>query len=172
MKEVAILLLLAFALLLNGCGTSQTHTQQAAGGVWEAQMLGGDGADSGFSFSTQFVVEGNGALDFSSFQFLTTGGCFPVTPDNTNGGSVGGSMILTVNTTNYTVTGPFSLTVTANGNTLTLSGPVSGTENGTNGNQLSGGAVNNGSWTLTGSCVPSGATTVTGSFNMTQSGTT
>ncbi len=165
MKEVAILLLLTLALLLNGCGSNRTDTQQAAGGVWQAQMLGGDGSASGFSFSTQFVVEANGALDFSSFQFLTSGNCFPV-----NGGTVGGSMILTVNTTNYQVTGPLSLAVTANGNTLTLSGNVTGTENGTNGTQLTGGSVT-GTWTLSGSCVSSG-TTPTGSFTMTQSATT
>ena len=164
MKEVAILLLLA--LLLNGCGTNQTNTQQAAGGVWESQMLGWDGSASGFSFSTQFVVEGNGALDFSSFQFLTSGGCFPV-----NGGTVGGAMDLTVNQTNYEVTGSFNLTVTANGNTLTLtSDDVTGTENGLNGTQLTGGSVT-GTWTLSGSCVTNG-TAPSGSFVMNQSTTT
>ena len=48
MKEVAILLLLTLGLLLNGCGSNQTDTQQAAGGVWQSQMLGGDGSASGF----------------------------------------------------------------------------------------------------------------------------
>lgn len=166
MKEVAILLLLLLAPMLNGCGSNQTNTQQAAGGVWQAQMLGGDGSASGFSFSTQFVVESNGALNFSSFQFLTAGGCFPG-----NGGTVGGAMILTVNTTNYQVTGTFNLTVTANGNTLTLtSDDVTGTENGLNGTQLTGGSVT-GTWTLSGNCAPSGSTP-TGSFTMTQSSTT
>jgi hypothetical protein len=170
MKEVAITVLLALALFLNGCGSDRTDTQQAAGGVWEASMLGGDAPATGFSFSTEFVVEANGALDFSSFQFINSGACFPVDPNSSSGGAVGGSMILTVNTTDYSVTGPLVLTVIANGNTLTLNGNVTGTENGTNGTQLTGGSVT-GTWTLSGSCAPSGSAPQ-GSFTMTQAPTT
>jgi hypothetical protein len=161
MREVAILLLAA--MMLNGCGTNTTATQAAAGGTWQAVVLGGDGGASGFSFITQFTVGGNGSLSVSYFQFLnsTTASCFPVT-----GGTEGGSMILTENQTNFTVTGPLSFTVQSGGNTLTLTGNVTGTENGLNGTTISG-AMATGSWTLTGGtgCSdPAG-----GSFTMTQS---
>ena len=70
MKEVAILLLVT--LMINGCGTTTTATQTAASGLWYADMLGGVGPASGFSFNTQFTVSGGGgALSISSFQFLT-----------------------------------------------------------------------------------------------------
>ena len=103
MKEVAILLLVALAL--NGCGSSNTTaTQTAAGGTWQAQTFGGIGPDSGFSFITQFTLGSNGTLSISYFQFLNSNSaqCFPV-----SGGTQAGSMILTENTTNFTVTGPF-----------------------------------------------------------------
>jgi len=61
MKEVAVLLLAA--LILNGCSTSSTTSvQTAAGGTWQAEMLGGQGTASGFSFITQFTVGSNGTL--------------------------------------------------------------------------------------------------------------
>ncbi len=160
MKEVAILLL--FALLLSGCGNTSTATQTAAGGLWSATMLGGVGTASGFSFTTQFTVSGGGgALSVSSFEFLTgnMGGCFPVT-----GGTVSGSMMLTENTTNFQVTGPFTFTVQSGSNSLTLNGTVTGTENGLNGTTLSGGVIT-GTWTLTGTAPCDG---VAGSFTMNQ----
>ena len=58
MKEVAILLVVT--LLLNGCGTTTTATQTAASGLWYADLLGGAGPASGFSFNTQFTVSGGG----------------------------------------------------------------------------------------------------------------
>jgi hypothetical protein len=162
MKEVAILLLAA--LLLNGCGgNNTTATQTAAGGTWEAQMLGGSGPDSGFSFITQFTIGGGGTLSISTFQFInqSSAQCFPV-----SGGSQAGTMSLTENTTNFTVTGTFSFTVQSAGNTLTLNGNVTGTENGLNGTTLSGGLVT-GTWTLTGG---TGCNDTTGgSFTMKQS---
>ena len=164
MKEVAILLLVA--LMLNGCGSSNTTpTQTAAGGTWQSQMLGGEGSASGFSFITQFAVGAGGALSVSYFQFLnqSEAQCFPI-----NGGTVAGSMVLTENTTNFTVTGPFSFTVQSAGNTLTLTGTVTGTENGLNGTTLSGGSIT-GTWTLAGGSGCSDATG--GSFTMTQSAT-
>jgi hypothetical protein len=162
MKEVAILLLVA--LMLNGCNSSTATVQTAAGGIWQAQMLGGNGPASGFSFISQFTVNGDGSLSISSFQFLTSNSaqCFPVT-----GGTETGSMILTENTTNFTVTGTFKFTVQSGGNTLTLNGTVTGTENGLNGTTLSGGSIT-GTWTLTGGA---GCSVTTGntSFTMTQS---
>ncbi len=162
MKEVAILLLVAF--MLNGCGSNTTPTQTAAGGVWQAVVLGGEGADSGYSFITQFTLSGN-TLSFLYFQFLNQSTvnppCFPL-----NGGTIAGTMTLTENQTNFTVTGPVSLTVQSGGNTLTFTGNVTGTENGLNGTTLSG-ATATGNWTLTGG---SGCNDPTGgSFTMTQS---
>jgi len=157
MKDVAILLLLA--LVLNGCGSGTTTAQTAAGGLWKAELLGGSGTASGFSFNAQFTVNGDGSLSISSFQFLTANPaqCFPI-----SGGTVTGSMTLTENTTNFTVTGTFKFTVQSGNNTLTLNGTVTGTESG---NTLSGGSIT-GNWTLAGG---SGCSdTNGGSFTMTQ----
>jgi hypothetical protein len=165
MKEVAILLLVAVAL--TGCGSNSTDVQQAAGGTWQAQMLGGEGPASGLSFVTQFTIAGDGTMNFSSFQFLSSGTCFPAPPTGETP-SPAGTMVLTVNQTTFQVTGTLSMTVQANGNTLTLTGPsVTGTENGLNGTTLSGGMVT-GSWTLTGSadCTDTSGDT---NFTMTQS---
>ncbi|HWY19947.1 MAG TPA: hypothetical protein VNX26_01940 [Candidatus Acidoferrum sp.] len=159
MKEVAILLLIT--LTLNGCGSSSSSTtaQTAAGGTWGAVLSGGIGPDSGFSFTTQFTVGSGGTLSISYFQFLNSNStqCFPVA-----GGTQAGSMVLTTNTSNSTVTGTFSFTEQSGGNTLTLTGTVTGTETGTT---LSGGSVT-GSWTLSGGTGCSDATG--GSFTMTQ----
>jgi hypothetical protein len=158
MKEVAILLVVA--LLLNGCSTTKTGTQTAASGLWYADMLGGAGPASGFSFNTQFTVSGaGGALSISSFQFLTAGACFPP-----NGETPTGQMLLTENTTTFQVTGTFTFTVQSGANTLTMDGTVTGTENGVNGTTLAG-AVATGTWMLTGTAPCDG---VTGSFTMTQ----
>jgi hypothetical protein len=163
MKRVAVLLVLAFALLLNGC-SSQTDPQSSATGVWQADLLGGEGTATGFSFIVQFSVEGNNALSFSNFQFLNnvSGGCFPVLP---TGSTLDGTLNITANSADQ-VSGTFSMTVAANGNTLTLtSTTVSGTEN-TNDTALTGGSIT-GTWTLTGS--GSGCPSTSGTFTMTQS---
>jgi hypothetical protein len=154
MKEVAVLLLVA--LMLNGCGTSTTTTQTAASGVWSADLTGGVGQASAFSFTTQFTVSGNGSLSITAFQFLTSGTCFPIT-----GGTQSGSMVLTTNTTTNGVTGPFTYTVQSGGNTLTLNGTVTGTAATTT---LTGGLIT-GTWAVTGAtgCNVSGQ-----SFTMTQ----
>jgi hypothetical protein len=154
MKEVAVILLVA--LMLNGCGSSSTTSQIAASGVWSADLTGGIGQASGFSFTTQFTVSGNGSLNIGYFQFLTNGTCFPIT-----GGTQTGSMVLTTNTTTNGVTGPFVYTVQSGGNTLTLNGTVTGTASTTT---LTGGSIT-GTWALTGGtgCNVSGQ-----SFTMTQ----
>jgi hypothetical protein len=163
MKVVAILLL--GTLLLNGCGNNTTPVQEAAGGIWEAQLLGGTGGESGFSFITQFTVNGDASLSVSSFQFLTdnAAGCFGVAGETPTG-----SMPLIVNTSTDAVTGTLTFEVQSGGSTpstLTLSGTVTGTENGVNGTTLSGTSIT-GTWTLTG-C--SSSSTTNGSFTMTQS---
>jgi hypothetical protein len=156
MKDVGILLLVA--LLLNGCGSSSTSVQTASGGTWEAQLSGGDGTASGFSFITQFTVGGNGALSVSSFQFLTAGTCFPVT-----GGTQSGTLIATLNSANQ-VTGTFSFTETSGGNTLALtSTSVTGTLSGTT---LTGGSIT-GTWALQGG--GTGCNNAGGTFTMKQS---
>ncbi len=165
MKRLAILLILT--AMIGGCGNNSSDVQTAAGGVWQAQLLGGDNTP-GFSFITQFSVVGSGGtLTFTSFQFLTQGPCFPV-----NGETPSGTMALTVNTSNDQVTGPFTFSVAANGNTLALNGTVTGTENGIYGTTLSNATVT-GTWTLTGGG-SAGCTSTDGSFTMTQavSGTT
>ena len=163
MREVAILLVAT--LLINGCGTSSTATQAAAGGTWSAQLLGGEGPASGFSFVTSFTVGGSGGgLTLSSFQFDTAGACLPV-----NGDTVGGTMVLVENQTTFQVTGTVAFTVQSGSNTLTLNGNVTGTENGIFGNGTSlSNAVATGTWAFTGSGTPAGCNDASGSFTMTQ----
>lgn len=159
MKEVAVLLLLA--LMLNGCSSSNLpNPQTAAGGVWQSEMLGGDGTASGLSFIAQFTVSNNGAMNITSFQFLTQidGGCFPVA----NGSRPTGTLKVTPNAA-YEVSGTFSFEVVSGPNTLTLtSTDVTGTLNGTNDTLVDGVII--GTWTLKGDT----GCNSTGTFTMTQ----
>jgi hypothetical protein len=160
-KEVAILLVAA--LLLNGCGNS-TSTVTTPADIWSADVLGGVGPASGFSFSTDFTLNSDGSLTFSSFQFYTAGACFPV-----NGEAVTGSIMnLEVNQNTYAVTGTLTFTVQSGSNTLTLTGPLTGTGGPSGSDVLTGGSVT-GTWTFTGSGAPAGCNNVNGSFTMTQS---
>ncbi len=158
MKEVAILVLAT--LILNGCSTNNTvntqTAQAASGGIWSAELLDGSADASGFSFITQFTVNGDGTLAITYFQLLTAGTCFP-----TSGGTQTGSMVLTINGSTDAVTGTFSYTVQAQGNTLTLAGQVTGTSSGTT---LTGGSIT-GPWNVTGG---TGCTGAGGTFTMTQ----
>ncbi len=163
MKEVAVLLLVT--LLLNGCGSSSTNTASTTPGItWQSQMDGGMGANSGYSFITQFTLNSDGTLNITYFQFLNTNSaqCFPA-----SGGSQTGQMTLTQNTTTLAVTGTMVYTVQSGGNTLTLNGSsVTGTLTALNGTTLTGGMVT-GTWSLTGG---TGCNDTTGgSFTMTQS---
>jgi hypothetical protein len=165
MKEVAILLLLAL-LLLNGCGSSSTTAQAAEGGIWGAEMLGGNGPSSGFSFNTAFTVNSNGTLSITSFQLLNTGTCFgSITPK-----PAGTLTDLVYNSADELTSGSFSFTMTSvAGDVVTLtSTAVTGVVD-TNNNTLSGGSIV-GNWTLTpasgsSKCVPVSSQT---SFTMTQ----
>ena len=140
MKEVAVLMLVA--LMLNGCSSSSTPTtQKAASGIWSADLQGGTGDASGFSFTTQFTVNGNGSLNITYFQFLTAGTCFPV-----SGGTQTGSMVLSTSTSTNAVSGNFAYSVQSGNDTLTLNGTVTGTASGTT---LSGGSIT-GTWSVTG----------------------
>jgi hypothetical protein len=161
MKEVALLLLLA--LMLNGCGGSNLITtqtaQSAAAGIWSAQIFGGSGEASGFSFNTEFTVNSSGTLSITYFQFLTTGTCFPV-----DGGTENGSMDLIINSSTSAVTGTFTYTVQSSSNKLTLNGQVTGTANGT-ATSLSDGSIT-GTWTVAGG---TGCNATGGTFTMCQS---
>jgi hypothetical protein len=159
MKEVAILLLVGI-LLTTGCSSSTPSVQTASGGVWQSEMLGGEGTASGFSFVTQFTVASGGAISVSSFQFLTQidNGCFPVTVTSTPSGTLNA----TYNSADQVVPPfSFSFVVTSGGNTLTLTGTsMTGTLNTTN-NTLSNGVIL-GTWAVAGQC------NTTGTFTMTQ----
>jgi outer membrane biogenesis lipoprotein LolB len=167
MKEVAILLLVA--LLLNGCGTNQA-VRQAPGAIWQAQLIGGVGPSSGFSFQTQFTVNSDGTLTIANFQFLNNGSCFPFKEYIPTGAFTDLNIIQST----LAVTGNFSFTVQSGGNTLTLTGPMTGTvsETGETGNNTFTftSATITGDWTLTGS--GTGACgDASGSFTMTFSST-
>ncbi|MGC1374047.1 MAG: hypothetical protein WA824_18070 [Candidatus Sulfotelmatobacter sp.] len=144
MKQVALLLLVAFSL--SGCSnpTVTQQAQSAAAGIWSAEIEGGDGSASGFSFTTEFTINGGGGLNITYFQFLNTTNCFPVDGQNESG-----TMVLnSVNPSTGQTVGTFTYKVQASGNTLTLKGNVAGTEvNGVP--PLSAGTIS-GTWTLTG----------------------
>ena len=124
MKEVAILLL--FALMLNGCGTTNT-VQTASGTVWQAKMLGGDGTSSGFSFNTQISFGGNGALGLANFELLNVDSCFGTTTPAAAGSLTG----LVFNSADQITGGTFTFTITSPaGDVVTLtSTAITGTVN-------------------------------------------
>jgi|SRR5580698_352397 hypothetical protein len=169
MKQGVILLLL-MTLLLGGCGSTPNSVQTGAGGIWLAELTGGSGEASGFSFITQFTLNGDGTLNIDSFQFLTydannSANCF----SSINGPNVSGELPLTVQS-NDAVTGTITYTVVSSGNTLTLSGNVVGTASqsgsGTNVTYTLTSATITGNWSLKGS---GGCNATGGSFSMTQS---
>ncbi|MFZ0297021.1 MAG: hypothetical protein WAM13_01600 [Candidatus Sulfotelmatobacter sp.] len=170
MKHVAILVLLMMTLMLGGCGSTPTSVQTGAGGIWLAELTGGTGEASGFSFITDFTLNGNSTLNITSFQFLNynpnnSANCF----SSINGPNVSGSIPLTVQS-NDTVTGTITYEVQSSGNTLTLTGNVTGTASqngtGTNVTYTLTSATISGNWSLKGS---PGCNATGGSFIMTQS---
>ncbi len=163
MKQVALLLLLAFSFTACSNPTPTQQAQSAAAGIWSAEIQGGAGEASGFSFTTEFTLNANGSLVINYFQFLTTSSCFPV-----DGGQESGSLVLSaVNPSTGQVSGPFKYIVQASGNTLTLTGNVTGTE--VDGQPpLSEGSIT-GNWTLKGTGVCNNSN---GTFTMIQSSST
>jgi hypothetical protein len=163
MKEVAVLLLMA--LLLNGCGSSTPTLQSTTGGIFQAAMYGGVGEASGFSFITQFTLNGDNSLNPSFFQFDTENPCFAL-----NGPMVTGSIANYVVNTDDTVTGTLMFTVTSGGNILKLTGSLTGTATvtgtGSSTSTTLTSASVSGTWSLTGS---SGCNATGGSFSMTES---
>lgn len=163
MKEVSLLLLLA--LLLNGCSSSSstTGTTQTPGDNWQAQMSGGVATSSGFSFTTEFTIGGNGALSISNFQFLNQeqDTCF-----GTASVSESGNLNVTFNSADQ-VSGTFAFTITTSaGDTLALSSSdITGTES--SATALTGATVT-GDWTLT-PVSGSNCVATSGQFTMKQS---
>ncbi|MGA7399807.1 MAG: hypothetical protein WBW38_07295 [Candidatus Sulfotelmatobacter sp.] len=169
MKQVAILLALLLAVMINGCGNSKA-VEAPSGSVWQAVMSGGTGTSSGFSFNTQFTVSSGGVLNPSAgtFEFLNVDTCYGNLPSNAI--TPAGTLTTTYNSADQ-VSGSLSLTITSPaGDVITLtSTSVTGTVNPNNNYVLSGTSII-GNWAL----VPgSGSTCVTtsGSFTMTQTGT-
>jgi hypothetical protein len=123
------------------------------------------GTDSGFSFITQFTINGNGGLTITNFQFLNNQACFPYVNGSNNADPAGSLANLTYNAGNQIVSGNLSFTITESGNTLTL---TSTSVNGTlNGSSLTGGLIQ-GNWSLQAGS-SSGCGNSTGIFTMTQS---
>jgi hypothetical protein len=114
-------------------------------GGWNATLTD-TGNSTAFTFGMSLLVNGDGTLNVSHFNFTTTSPCFVAEESETGSftlsGTLGGS-----------VTGKFGLVVQSGspvGNTLKLSGTA-------NGNTVSG------TWTLTGGtgCTGSGLFTMT-----------
>ncbi len=165
MKQVVFLLLLA--MMLNGCSGSTPAAQVSSAATWQAALSGGEGAASGLSFNTQFTINSNGSLNFSSFQLLnynSSTSCFAQSGEALSGAITN----FNVNINTDQVTGDVSITVQDNSNTLTLTGTLTGTESGTvvgtNNTGTFTSATVTGSWTLTGG---TGCTGTDGSFTMT-----
>jgi hypothetical protein len=163
MKQVVLLLLVAVSFSACSNPTVTQQAQSAAAGIWSAEVQGGAGEASGFSFTTEFTINSGGGLNITYFQFLNTTNCFPVDGQNESG-----TMVLnSVNPSTGQTSGSFTYKVQASGNTLTLTGNVTGTE--VNGAPpLSDGSIT-GNWSLSGR---SGCDNSTGTFTMTQGSST
>ncbi len=131
MKYFAVTVLLAAALTFAGCG-SNNHPANINGN-WNATLTDTNNATL-FTFGTSLIVNGDGSLSISNFQFTSNSPCF------TSAGTESGSFTLSGDF-NGNVKGSFGFNVqSANpaGATLTLTGTD-------NGNTISG------NWSLTGS---------------------
>jgi len=144
MKHFVVAILLAVGLTLVGCGSS-SHNSSNINGTWNATLTDVNNA-SVFTFGTSLVVNGDGSLSISKFQFTSNSSCFVSGETETGSFTLSGDF-------NGNVTGSFGFTVqsgTPAGNTLTLTGTATG-------NTISG------TWTLSGS-----GCTGTGTFTMTK----
>ena len=143
MKQFAVAVLLLVGLTLVGCGSNSSNPSNI-NGTWTATLLDSNNTTV-FTFGTSLMVNGDGSLTISNFNFSTNSPCF------VSGETETGSFALSGNS-NGNVTGKFGFNVQSgspSGNTLILSGTA-------NGNTISG------TWTLTGGTGCSGS----GSFNM------
>jgi hypothetical protein len=144
MKQSIAAVVVVVCLILAGCGANSVNPATINGG-WNATLTD-SGSAPAFSFGVSLLVNGDGTLGVSNFNFTSTSPCF------VSGGSESGSFILS-GTFSGNVTGKFNLVVQSGspaGNTLTLSGTA-------NGNTIAG------TWTLTGGtgCTGSGLFTMT-----------
>jgi hypothetical protein len=163
MKQVVLLLLVAFSLCACSNPTVTQQAQSAAAGIWSAEVQGGEGSASGFSFTTEFTINSGGGLSITYFQFLNTTKCFPVDGQNESGTMD----LVSVNPSTGQTSGTFTYKVQASGNTLSLTGNVTGTEVG-GAPPLSDGTIS-GNWSLSGG---SGCNDSTGTFTMIQGSST
>lgn len=146
MKWSAAALVVFVGMTLVGCGSNNSNsTNFNINGTWKATLVNGGDATI-FSFATSLLVNPDGSLGVSNFQFTTNWPCF------VSGETESGSFKLSGNFHGI-ANGKFDFTVRSgnpSGNTLALSGTV-------NGNAISG------TWTLTGGgdCNGNGTFTMT-----------
>jgi hypothetical protein len=142
MKYLAAVVLLVVGLTLFGCGSSNSVPPNI-NGTWTATLIDINNTPV-FTFGTSLVVNGDGSLSISNFNFTTSSPCFVSGQTETGSFTLGGNF-------DGKVTGTFQFNVlsgTPSGNTLTLTGSA-------NGKAISG------TWTLNGT-----GCTGTGTFTM------
>jgi hypothetical protein len=121
MKTFVAAMLLVAGLALTGCGSHNNNPPGNINGNWTATLTD-TGNNQVFGFSTSLVVNGDGSLVVTNFQFKSDSPCF------VSGETETGSFILTGDFSGN-VTGKFQFMVTSgnpSGNTLTLNGTVNG----------------------------------------------
>jgi len=144
MRQVGIVGLVAFALVLSGCGMNGGGGN--INGSWAATLMNGAGNPT-FAFTTSFTQSNGSTLNIVNFTFTTPGNCFDSQQTTETGSfSLSGNF-------NGSVSGSFQMTIRTTGSAddvLTLQGMV-------NNGKITG------TWTLTGSTSCTG----NGSFTMT-----
>jgi hypothetical protein len=146
MKPFALALWFTLGLIVVGCGGYSNSNASNLNGTWTATLLGTNNASTAFNFSTNLMVNTNGSLTITNFQFSSSSPCFE------SGQTESGSFMVSGNY-NGNVAGTLNFKVqsgTPPGNTLTLSGTEAG-------NRITG------NWQLTGGtgCKGSGVFTMT-----------
>jgi hypothetical protein len=150
MRHVTLAALMALALLLSACGTSNNASNNGSiNGNWTATLLDTNNQPV-FGFTTALTQTSGSGLVIANFKFTTNTACFGSNPTETGGFTLGG---------NFTgnVTGSFTLNIqsgttgSSGSNNLVLQGTV-------NNNTVSG------TWVLAGTgsgCTGSGKFTMT-----------
>jgi hypothetical protein len=149
MRHFTITALMALALVLSACGTSNNAANNGSiNGNWTATLLDTNNKQA-FAFTTGLTDSGANGLIIANFSFTTTSPCFASGESESGGFTLGGNF-------NGVTTGTFTFTVqsknsgTSGSNTLVLQGTV-------NNNTVSG------TWTLAGTgagCTGSGKFTM------------
>lgn len=143
MKRFTAGIVLVAALCLTGCGIHNPNNPANINGLWKATLTDANNITV-FTFGTSLVVNGDGSLSISNFNFTTSSPCF------VSGETESGSFTLAGNF-NGNVTGKFQFVVQSgnpSGNTLTLSGTANA-------------GILSGTWTLNGQgCTGSGLFTM------------